>query len=285
MISVILYAIGSGLIEVLISPIVEACPFENKEGVMSTLHSFYCWGAMAVILGFTLFFTLFGMTYWPLLAFIWVLLPLYNTFNFINCPIKRLVEENQQLSFRQLIGQCLFWLMIVLMICAGACEASMAQWSSAFCESALHASKPIGDLLGPCMFAFWMGISRMLYVKYSKKLNLITAMLSCGLLCTFCYLLASLAPVPILGLIGCSLFGLAVGLMWPGSISISSKHCPNGGAAMFALLALSGDLGAMVSPTLVGNIAQVMGGNLTMGLLFATLFPILLLFVLVKLKQ
>ncbi len=275
-IAVVLYAIGSGLIEVLVSPIVEACPFENKDGMMSLLHSFYCWGAMGVILGSTLFFAVFGIENWKILTFIWALVPLYNTFNFIKCPIERLVEDGESMSIGKLLKTPIFWLMIILMVCSGASEASMAQWASAFTESAIGVSKTVGDLAGPCLFALFMGISRVLYGKFSEKLDLTKIMLVCGLMCACCYLLAALSPLPVLGLAGCALCGLAVGIMWPGSVSISSQACPKGGTAMFAFLALAGDLGAMVSPAMVGSISEKLGGNLKTGLLVATVFPVIL---------
>lgn len=288
LISVVFYAIGSGLIEVLVSPIVEACPFENKDGIMSLVHSFFCWGSMGVVLGSTVFFALFGIENWKIITYIWALVPLYNAFNFINCPIERLVEDGKSMSIRQLLGVPVFWLMIILMICAGASEATMTQWTSAFTESALGVSKIIGDLAGPCMFAMFMGISRMLYGKMSKKLDLTKTMLLCAMLCVFCYLLASLSASSVLGLAGCALCGLAVGIMWPGTISISSQKCPRGGTAMFAFLALAGDLGAAVSPTMVGKFSEMSGGNLKVGLFIATLFPIILvvgLIVLNKIKK
>ena len=285
LISVVLYAIGSGLIEVLVSPIVEACPFDNKDGMMSLLHSFYCWGAMGVILGSTLFFAVFGIENWKILTFVWALVPLYNTFNFISCPIERLVEDGESMPVRKLLKTPIFWLMILLMVCSGASEASMAQWASAFTESAIGVSKTVGDLAGPCLFAMFMGICRMLYGKFSEKLDLTKVMLICGVLCAGCYLLASLSPLPILGLAGCALCGLAVGIMWPGSISISSQNCPKGGTAMFAFLALAGDLGAMVSPAMVGSISEKAGGTLKTGLLAATVFPVLLVCELLILKR
>ena len=285
LISVVLYAIGSGLIEVLVSPIVEACPFDNKDGMMSLLHSFYCWGAMGVILGSTLFFAVFGIENWKILTFVWALVPLYNTFNFISCPIERLVEDGESMPVRKLLKTPIFWLMILLMVCSGASEASMAQWASAFTESAIGVSKTVGDLAGPCLFAMFMGICRMLYGKFSEKLDLTKVMLICGILCAGCYLLASLSPLPILGLAGCALCGLAVGIMWPGSISISSQNCPKGGTAMFAFLALAGDLGAMVSPAMVGSISEKAGGTLKTGLLAATVFPVLLVCGLLILKR
>lgn len=285
LISVVLYAIGSGLIEVLLSPIVEACPFENKDGVMSLLHSFYCWGAVGVILGSTIFFAVFGIENWKILTFIWALIPLYNTFNFINCPIERLAEDGKRMGIGKLLKTPIFWLMILLMVCSGASEATMSQWTSAFTESAIGVSKTIGDLAGPCLFAMFMGVTRMLYGKFSEKLDLTKFMLICGIMCAVCYLLASLSTWPILGLVGCALCGFAVGIMWPGSISVSAQNCPGGGTAMFAFLALAGDLGATVSPTLVGSISEMAGGNLKAGLLAATLFPVALVVGLIILKN
>lgn len=284
-ISVVLYAIGSGLIEVLISPIVEACPFDNKAGVMSLLHSFYCWGAVGVILGSTVFFAVFGTSYWKILTLIWAAVPLLNTFNFISCPIERLVDDGEGLRVGKLLRLPLFWLMIILMICAGASEATMAQWASAFTESALGVSKTVGDLAGPCLFAVFMGIARVFYGKFSEKLDLTKVMLGCGALCVVCYLLAALSPISVIGLVGCALCGLSVGIMWPGTISISSQKCPKGGTAMFAFLALAGDLGATVSPAMVGGIADAVGGDLKRGLLFATAFPIIMIIGLIFLAK
>lgn len=276
LIAVVFYAIGSGLVEVLVSPIVEACPFENKDGMMSLLHSFYCWGAVGVILGSTLFFAVFGTENWRILTLIWALVPLVNIFQFLTCPIERLVEEGGNLPLRRLLRLPLLWLMILLIICSGASEATMAQWASAFTESALGVSKTIGDLAGPCLFAVFMGIARMLYGKMSGKLNLVRTMLFSGILCVACYLLASLSPLPLLGLTGCALCGFSVGIMWPGTISLSSQKCPQGGTAMFAFLALAGDFGGTVSPAIVGGFSELAGGNLKIGLLTATVFPLLL---------
>lgn len=284
LISVVLYAIGSGLIEVLVSPVVEACPFKNKDGMMSLLHSFYCWGAVGVILGSTLFFALFGVENWKLLALFWAAIPLANTFNFLTCPIERLPESHEGNTTQKLLRLPLFWLLILLMVCAGASEATMAQWSSAFTESALGVSKAIGDLAGPCLFAAFMGLSRLLYGKMSTRLNLVKAMLLSGLLCSVCYFVASLSPLPVIGLAGCALCGLAVGIMWPGSLSISAQKCPLGGTALFAFLALAGDLGATLSPTMVGYISELAGGNLKTGLLVASAFPILLILALLLIK-
>ena len=282
-ISVVLYAVGSGLIEVLLSPIVEACPFENKSGVMSLLHSFYCWGAVGVILGSTVFFAIFKTSCWRILTLIWAIVPLINTFNFISCPIERLVEEGEGLRTKSLLRLPLFWLMIIIMICAGASEATMAQWASAFTESALGVSKTVGDLSGACLFAVFMGISRVFYGRFSERIDLTKFMLACSSLCIACYLLAALSPIPIIGLAGCALCGLSVGIMWPGTISISSQKCPRGGTAMFAFLALAGDFGATVSPAMVGVVADAVGGNLKSGLFFAAVFPLIMILSLILL--
>lgn len=285
LIAVMFYAIGSGLVEVLVSPIVEACPFENKDGRMSLLHSFYCWGAVPVILGSTLFFAVFGTENWRILTLIWALVPLVNVFQFLACPMERLVEEGESLPLRRLLRLPLLWMMILLMICSGASEAAMAQWASAFTEAGLGVSKTVGDLAGPCLFAVFMGISRMLYGKMSGNLNLTKTMLLSGLLCVSCYLLASLSPVPLLGLTGCALCGFSVGIMWPGTISLSSQKYPQGGTAMFAFLALAGDFGGTISPAMVGSLSELADGNLKAGLLAATIFPILLVIVLLTVNR
>ncbi|MCM1055632.1 MAG: MFS transporter [Bacteroides sp.] len=273
---VIVYAVGSGLAEVLVSPIIEACPFENKDSMMSLLHSFYCWGSAAVILGSTLFFTIFGIENWRILAVIWAILPLYNIYNFASCPIENLTEDGQGMTMGQLFKTKAFWLFILLMVCAGASELAMAQWASAFAESALHVSKIAGDLLGPCGFAIFMAMSRLIYGKFGEKMDLKLFMTASGILCLFCYLLAGLADISVLGLIGCAVCGFSVGIMWPGSISLASSALPAGGTAMFALLALAGDLGGSVGPAIVGAVSQSSGDNLKTGVLAGCVFPTVL---------
>ncbi|CDA74228.1 major Facilitator Superfamily [Ruminococcus sp. CAG:579] len=275
-ISTILYAIGSGLTEVLVSPIVEACPFEHKEAAMSLLHSFYCWGAVGVILLSTLFFSLFGIENWKVLSCIWAVIPLCNVFNFAICPIEHPTEDGKGLSIGSLLKVPLFWLAILLMICAGASELSMAQWASAFAESALGLSKSMGDITGPCMFAVTMGISRSLYGKYGEKLDLMKFMIGSGALCLGCYLIASLSQLPLAGLAGCMICGFSVGIMWPGTISICSAKIPSGGTAMFALLAMAGDMGGALGPAIVGNISQNAGDDIQKGLLAGCVFPAVL---------
>ena len=277
MICVVIYAIGSGLIEVLASPIVEACPFEHKDAVMSLLHSFYCWGSVGVILLSTVFFSVFGIEHWKILACFWALVPLYNIWNFATCPIERLTEEGKGMTIRALFKTPLFWLAILLMVCAGASELSMAQWASAFTEAALGFSKTVGDLVGPCLFAVTMGISRVVYGKYGAKMNLMRFMIASGILCLCCYLLASLCASPVLGLIGCIFCGFSVGIMWPGTISITSPRIPRGGTALFALLAMAGDLGGAFGPSLVGAVTQQAGDNLRSGILVGSVFPLILI--------
>ncbi len=273
---VIIYAIGSGLIEVLCSPIIEACPFENKESMMSLLHSFYCWGAAGTIALSTLFFVLFGTQHWRILAFLWSLIPLYNVYNFAVCPIEPIVQEGEGMTISQLLKNHLFWLFVVLMICAGASEISLAQWASAFAESSLHISKTAGDLLGPCGFALFQGLSRMIYGRHGAYVDLTGYMIASGLLCVCSYLLAALAKIPIFGLIACMMCGFSVGIMWPGSISISSSRLPTGGTALFAFLALAGDLGGSIGPALVGEVSQMFGENIQAGILAGVCFPLIL---------
>ena len=295
---VTVYAVGSGLIEVLCSPIIEACPFPNKEGMMSLLHSFYCWGAVGVILGSTLFFALFGLENWRILACLWALIPLYNIVNFATCPIEPIVEDSEGLSMGQLLRNRSFCVFLVLMIAAGASESSMAQWTSAFAEASLGVDKAVGDLAGPCGFAFAMGLGRLWYGKKGQQLDLSAYMTAAGVLCFASYLTASLSPWPSVALIGCMVSGLAVGIMWPGSISLTSARMPGAGTALFALLALAGDVGGTLGPSLVGLCTRqassalqgglesglqgglesgLQGGPLIQsGLLAASVFPLLL---------
>ncbi len=284
LISVIVYAVGSGLIEVLGSPIVEACPFDRKEAVMSLLHSFYCWGSVGVILLSTVFFSVFGVGNWRWLACLWALIPLCNIFNFASCPIEPLVKNGEKMSILSLFKTPLFFLGIVLMVCAGAAEMSMAQWASAFVESALGIPKTIGDLAGPCLFAVTMGISRVIYGKWGGRIELTGYMLGSGALCLTCYVLAALSHSPVISLAGCSLCGFSVGIMWPGTISILSKRLPNGGTAMFALLAMAGDLGGAFGPWLVGSVTQLRNDDLKAGMLAACVFPLILIGAVIRIR-
>ncbi len=285
LISVTVYATGCGLIEVLVSPIIEACPFENKEATMSLLHSFYCWGCVGTIAVSTLFFSVFGTDSWRWLAVLWALIPACNIYNFSTCPIVPIVEDGQGMGIRKLGKKPLFWISICLMVCAGASELSMAQWASAYAEAALGLSKALGDLMGPCMFAVTMGISRVIYGKYGEKIDLKVFMFGSGILCVACYLMASLSSDPVIGLIGCTLCGFSVGIMWPGTISISSGKFPTGGTAMFALLAMAGDLGGSIGPAVVGRVTQYAGDNIKAGMGVGLAFPIVLILMLIIMSK
>lgn len=284
LIAVVIYAIGSGLIEVLCSPIVEACPFDNKDSVMSLLHSFYCWGSVGVILLSTLAFAVFGIDSWKWVSCLWALIPIYNIYNFATCPIVPLVNEGMGMSIGSLFKKPLFWVCALLMICSGASELSMSQWASAYAESALGLSKTMGDLAGPCLFAVTMGICRVFYGKYGEKVDLIKFMIGSGILCLFCYILASVSANPIIGLIGCIICGFSVGIMWPGTLSVSSAQFPTGGTAMFALLAMAGDLGGSIGPSIVGTVTQNANDNLQAGMAFGCIFPLVLVIGLFGLK-
>lgn len=277
LLAAIIYAIGGGLIEVLISPIVEACPTTRKKAAMGLLHSFYCWGHAAVILLSTLFFTVFGISNWRILACLWAIVPLLNAFYFTQVPITSLNEEGDGMPVASLIRSRMFWIMVILMVCAGACEQGISQWASAFAESGLRVSKTIGDLAGPCAFAILMGLSRIIYAKISEHVSIYKYMCCCGILCLVSYLLASLSPSPVLGLIGCALCGLSVGVMWPGTFSLAARAIPTGGTAMFAFLALAGDVGCGGGPSLVGFVSDLANGNMKIGILSGIFFPILLI--------
>ncbi len=281
-VSVVLYAIGSGLIEVLVSPIVEACPFDNKASVMSLLHSFYCWGSVGVIVLSTVFFKFFGIKYWKILACIWALVPVYNIFNFATCPIERMTGDEDGMSVLELFRLPLFWIAVTSMVCAGASELSMAQWASAFAESALGFSKTTGDLAGPALFAASMGLSRAIFGKFGERLNLFRYMIMSAVLCIGCYLLAALSGIAAVGLAGCIMCGFSVGIMWPGTISICSPKIPKGGTALFAMLAMAGDLGGSLGPAIVGAVSQSAGDDLRKGLLFGLIFPVVLIASLLK---
>ena len=283
--AIVFYAVGGGILEVLVSPIVEACPTTKKEAAMSLLHSFYCWGHVFVVLASTLFFTLAGIENWKWMAVIWSIVPFVNAVYFSLVPIANIVEDGKGMSIKELFKNKTFWILFLLMICSGASEQGMSQWASAFAESGLKVSKTVGDLAGPCLFALLMGLSRALYAKLSDKISLKAAMVGSGCLCIVCYLLAAFAPHPALGLIGCALCGFSVGIMWPGTFSLASGSLPTGGTAMFAFLALAGDLGCGSGPTIVGAVAERFGDDLKIGVLSAIVFPILLVIVNMLLKS
>lgn len=277
LVSVGIYAVGGGLLEVLVSPIIEACPSDNKGAEMSLLHSFYCWGHVGVVLVSTAFFALFGLENWRIMACLWALLPVYNFFNFHRLTPPAIAAQTGGSGAAQLLRKGLFWRLLVMMLCAGAAEQGMSQWASAFAEASLGVSKTVGDLLGPCGFATMMGLSRALYGRFGAGLDLRRYMSVSSLLCVAAYLLAALTSTPWLGLAGCMLCGLSVGVMWPGSVSLAAGSLKNGGTTMFALMALAGDLGCSAGPAAVGFAAEKAGGDLKSGLLLAVIFPAALL--------
>lgn len=278
LISVVLYALGGGLLEVLVSPIVEACPTDNKEKTMSMLHSFYCWGQVAVVLLSTLFFKAFGISEWRILVLIWAVLPVFNGIIFTRVPINTLIADGERgMSMKELFSSAPFWVLMLMMICAGASELTVSQWASTLAEKGLGVSKAVGDLAGPMLFAVLMGISRAFYGKFGERINLNRFMTISSVLCVFSYILIFFAPQPALGLLGCGLTGLSVGIMWPGTFSNAAASLKRGGTAMFALLALAGDIGCMSGPTLAGFVSGLFGENLQTGILAGTVFPVMML--------
>ena len=271
LIAVMIYAVGGGLLEVIVSPVVEACPSDNKEKAMSLLHSFYCWGHAGVVLISTVFFYVVGIDNWKILAIIWAVIPIGNAFVFSKVPIAPLLEDGDTgLGLKELFRMKIFWILLIMMICAGASEQAVSQWASTF-------SKAAGDLAGPMAFAVLMGISRLFYGKYGDRINLEHFMIYSSFLCILSYLGISLFSIPLLNLIACAVCGLSVGIMWPGTFSKASAALPKGGTAMFALLALGGDIGCSGGPTLVGMVSGAFGDNLKMGILAGIIFPVLLL--------
>lgn len=278
LIAVGIYAVGGGLIEVLISPILEACPTKNKEKAMSLLHSFYCWGHVGVVLISTVFFRLAGVGNWRILTVLWALIPVGNLVLFAGAPIYSLHEEGETgLTLRELFQKKIFWILMLMMMCAGASEQAVSQWASIFAEKGLGVSKTVGDLAGPMAFAALMGTSRLIYGKYGDRLNLNRFMTLSCFLCIAAYGCISLIPNAAVGLAGCAVCGFSVGILWPGTFSKASAAVKGGGTAMFALLALAGDLGCSGGPTLAGAVSSQCGDNLRMGILAAAVFPVLLL--------
>lgn len=286
LIAVMIYAIGGGLLEVIISPIVEACPTDNKEKAMSLLHSFYCWGCVGVVLLSTLFFHFFGTQNWKILAMLWALVPIVNALLFLKVPIVPLIaEEEDGLSLPELLKTKIFWLFMLLIICSGASEQAVSQWASTFAEHGLGVPKSIGDLAGPALFSILMGSSRLIYGKFGEKINLNQMMLGSGCLCILSYLMIALSSSPVLGFIGVAICGFSVGILWPGTFSKASAAIKGGGTAMFALLALGGDLGCSGGPTFVGMIASALNDNLKKGIFAAIIFPVLLIILLLISKS
>lgn len=278
LLAVVIYAIGGGLLEVLVSPIVESCPTDHKEKAMSLLHSFYCWGHVGVVLLSTLFFQIFGIENWKVLALIWLIVPICNGIFFAKVPMVSLIEEGETgLSLTQLVKKKVFWVLMILMVCAGASEQAVSQWASTFAEQGLGVSKTVGDLAGPMLFAICMGSARAFYGKFGHRIQLDQFMIKSSILCVISYLVIGLSPIPALGFLGCGLCGLSVGILWPGTFSTAAISIRGGGTAMYAFLALAGDLGCSSGPTLVGFVSSAFQDNLKMGILGAIVFPVILI--------
>lgn len=276
-IATVFYAIGGGFLEVIVSPVMEACPTENKEKAMSMLHSYYCWGQVIVVAVSTLFFVIAGVKNYKILALIWALVPLVNIINFASAPMPNLVEEGTEpIAVHRMVQTDIFWKYVIIMCCAGACEQSVAQWASTFAEQGLGVSKTVGDLAGPMFFAAMMGVSRTIYGFMGHRFPLKRTIGASALCCAGSYLVMVLSPIPQLGLLGCGICGLSVGMLWPGSYSLSIKEMPQGGTALFALLALGGDIGCSVGPTYVGLVSGLFHNRLGSGILAAIIFPIAL---------
>ena len=277
LIAVMIYAVGGGLLEVLVSPVMEACPTEHKEAAMSLLHSFYCWGHVAVVLLSTLFFKVFGISNWRIMALLWTIVPIVNLIAFTRVPIAPIVAEGEEgLKFGQLARMKIFWILMLMMVCAGASEQAVSQWASTFAEKGLGVSKTLGDLTGPMFFAITMGTARAIYGKFGARLDLMKFMSFSTILCMFSYCLIVFVPNPVIGLLGCGICGFSVGIFWPGTFSVAAKSIRNGGTLMYALFALAGDVGCSGGPTVAGTVSSFFGDDLRKGILAAMIFPVLM---------
>ncbi len=277
LVAVFCYAVGGGLIEVIVSPIVESCPGDEKASAMGILHSFYCWGTVFVILASTVVFAVFGVGCWRVLALLWAVVPAFTAVYFSFVPILTpddVVDEH--ITTGELLSRPIFWVLAVLMMASGASELGMMQWASTFAERGLGVSKTVGDIVGPCLFAALQGAARVFYAKKGESVDLLKYITWCGAVCVFSYLCAGLAPHPALSLFGCALCGLSVGILWPGVFSVAAVRCRGGGTALFALLALAGDLGCTGGPSLVGAVSGALGDSFSIGLTSAAVFPLIL---------
>ena len=278
LIAVIFMAAGSGLHEVLVSMILEGSNTDNHTTSMSLLHSFYCWGCVAVFVLSTVFFNLFGIQNWRILALIWALIPLLDLAPVALVPLRIPVPEGEQsASLKDLFKNKFFWIFLICMICAGASEQSVSQWTSTLAETTLHLPKSVSDLAGPLTFSVAMGLTRTMYGIIGKKFRLEKFMIISAFTCVCAYLLISFSPLPVFSIIGCALCGFSVGIMWPGTLSLAPGFIKNGGTAMYALFALGGDIGCLSGPTIVGLASSANGDSLDTGVLAAILFPVLIL--------
>ena len=288
-IATVINGIGGGLIEVIISPIVESCPGDAKASAMSLLHSFYCWGQVGVVLLTTLMLRLIGDDLWFIIPLLWSLIPFYNLFSFMKVPLMPPIPEEEKTPLKSLFASKVFLVAMLLMLCAGASELGMVQWSSLFAERALGVTKVVGDLMGPCLFAVLMGIGRTFFGIFGERINLSKALIASGALCILCYLGTALFSSPVLALISCAVCGVSICLMWPGTFSLTSAAYPKGGTAMFGVLAILGDIGCSAGPALIGAVSTAVSQNekalsvfpalspdqlgLKTGMLFSVIFP------------
>ena len=289
-ISTIIFSVGGGLLEVLVSPIVDSVPGEAKEASMSLLHSFYCWGQVMVVLVTTFLLFIIGNVNWCIIPMLWAILPLYNLIAFLKVPIIPPLSEHERMPIKKLLKSKIFLIALLMMLCAGASELAIAQWASLFTEKALGVSKTAGDCLGPCFFAVTMGIGRTLYGVYGHKVKLIKVMIFSSVLCVVSYVMTALSQNSVISLAGCAICGIAVSLMWPGMLSVVAAKYKSGGAAMFGIMAIFGDIGCSVGPWLVGIVSQMCSGfgselALRYGVLAATIFPVIMILGLIRFKR
>lgn len=282
----IIYAVGGGLLEVLTSPLLEACPTKNKSAIMSLMHSFYSWGVVGVVIVSTVFFELFGIHNWAVMACIWAMVPLGNIILLSTAPMYEISDSGEDKpNYKQLFSQKVFWLIIIIMLCSGAAELAVSQWASTFVEQGFHLSKSTGDLIGVGGFAAFMGLSRVIYSKCANRISPMRAIALSTCLCIVSYLMIGLSNSGVIGLMGCVICGFSVGILWPGTLSMASEKVVSGGTTMFALCALGGDIGCTSGPALAGFMTGVLGGDLRLGILCSIIFPILLIVALGLLKE
>ena len=290
----IIFSGSGGLLELLLSPIVNAIPTDEKAGAMSVLHSFYSWGQAAVILLTTVLLFVFGRAWWQWIILIWTLVPLFNFFFLMRVPFAPNVPEEQRQGMDKILLKPFFIAALATILCGAAAELCISQWASAYLEEAMRLPKVVGDVGGVCLFAVMMGVGRLFYGMYGKKINVSLMMLIGTVGAAACYITVALSGTAVLSLLACGLCGLCVSLLWPGTLVVASEHYPLAGAWMFAILA-AGDIGASAGPWLMGVVAEqahrlpFLSGLLTQGMspdqlglraamLVSALFPIIAFF-------
>ena len=274
-VSIIIYAFGSGLIEVIVSPIIEMLPTENKSGNMSILHSFYCWGQAFTIIGTTLLLKIFGYSLWAFVPVIWAIIPFINMFFFMGVPIVEPPKEARRTGLRTLLKNKRFLIFMVMMLCAGATEIAMAEWASMFVQKGLGVSKVVGDLAGPCAFALFMGLGRMWYAFVSAKVDFRKTLIVLSSVCFICYIAVALSNIPWISLVFCAICGFTVSITWPGIYSAGAKEFKEGSSVMFSVFAMCGDTGCCLGPWVLGIVADNFG--LKMGFGVNSVFAVILI--------